>query len=196
LSFDENSMKQNATPTRQRILDAAAKLFAERGFSSTSIRDIAAELDIANPSIYHHFRSKEEILEELLAIPRQQLATVIDEIQTGDPEQDAIMLIGMLLDAVEVHGGIALAAMREAGPFSSALEGTISRMQPSIHAAFRKLAAPDNPDLRSIMAVAAVQGAMQNLMHGLKTEKQFAKELSAAKPAIIALAMRILRGPL
>ena len=52
--------------TRQRILQAAAALFARSGFHGTSTRDIAAEVGIRQPSLFHHFSSKQAMLAELL----------------------------------------------------------------------------------------------------------------------------------
>jgi len=47
---------------RQRLLDAAAGLFRERGFHVTSMRDIARAVGMLSGSIYYHFSSKEEML--------------------------------------------------------------------------------------------------------------------------------------
>lgn len=47
---------------RQQLLDAAARLFRERGYHVTSMRDIAREVGMLSGSIYYHFPSKEEIL--------------------------------------------------------------------------------------------------------------------------------------
>ena len=49
-----------------QILDAAAHLFVERGFSATSTRAIADEVGIRQASLYYHFASKERILHDLL----------------------------------------------------------------------------------------------------------------------------------
>lgn len=54
------------TPTRQRILDASRSLFAERGFHRTSVRDIADLVGVTDGALYRHFRSKREVLQELL----------------------------------------------------------------------------------------------------------------------------------
>ncbi|GAA5524509.1 hypothetical protein Maes01_01066 [Microbulbifer aestuariivivens] len=48
--------------TRARLLGCAARLFEEKGFARTTVRDIAAEVGILSGSIFHHFSSKEEIL--------------------------------------------------------------------------------------------------------------------------------------
>ncbi|WP_117236871.1 TetR/AcrR family transcriptional regulator [Thermus sediminis] len=53
------------TPTRTRILEEAAKLFTEKGYEATSVQDIAQALGLSKAALYHHFRSKEEILYEI-----------------------------------------------------------------------------------------------------------------------------------
>lgn len=54
--------------TRDRILLVAARLFRYNGFATTSLREIAKEAGITAGSIYNHFASKEEILDEVLRI--------------------------------------------------------------------------------------------------------------------------------
>ncbi len=50
---------------RQRILDSAIKVFAEKGYHGTRIADIARDADIAYGLVYHYFESKEEILDAI-----------------------------------------------------------------------------------------------------------------------------------
>jgi len=50
---------------RERILAAARKLFAERGFSQTNVADITALADVSIGSVYYHFANKNEIFFEL-----------------------------------------------------------------------------------------------------------------------------------
>ena len=52
--------------TREAILDSAERLFAERGFAGTSVRDIVRDSDSSPPSLYHFFGSKENLLVELV----------------------------------------------------------------------------------------------------------------------------------
>lgn len=47
---------------RGRLLSAAAHLFRDKGFDRTTVRDIAAAVGIQSGSIFHHFKSKEDIL--------------------------------------------------------------------------------------------------------------------------------------
>jgi AcrR family transcriptional regulator len=51
---------------RQQILAAATRILAEKGISNTTVRDIADEVGILSGSLYHHFESKEQIVEEVL----------------------------------------------------------------------------------------------------------------------------------
>ncbi len=55
--------------TRQRILQAAAALFAERGFDGTSMKALAARVGLSDAALYYYFRSKHEVLEALWDIP-------------------------------------------------------------------------------------------------------------------------------
>lgn len=52
--------------TRMRALSAAIQLFAQRGFDTTGMRDIAAAVGVKAPALYNHFASKEEILAEAM----------------------------------------------------------------------------------------------------------------------------------
>jgi AcrR family transcriptional regulator len=54
-------------PTRRdELLELAATMFAERGLRATTVRDIADSAGILSGSLYHHFSSKEEMIDELL----------------------------------------------------------------------------------------------------------------------------------
>jgi AcrR family transcriptional regulator len=52
---------------KRRILTAAARLFRARGFARTTVRDLADEVGILSGSLFHHFRSKDEILFAVMA---------------------------------------------------------------------------------------------------------------------------------
>lgn len=54
------------TNTRQRILNAAARLFRERGFHATTTRAISEIVGILSGSLFHYFKSKEQMLLEVM----------------------------------------------------------------------------------------------------------------------------------
>jgi AcrR family transcriptional regulator len=68
--------RQRLSPAERRaaIEEAAARLFAERGSTATTLDDIAAAAGITKPMIYRHFESKQELELALLAKHRDQLA--------------------------------------------------------------------------------------------------------------------------
>ncbi|HEY7475572.1 MAG TPA: TetR/AcrR family transcriptional regulator [Vicinamibacterales bacterium] len=55
-------MQRRRDATRISILRAAGRIFRERGFAETSMRDIAAAADLSVANLYHHFSGKDEIL--------------------------------------------------------------------------------------------------------------------------------------
>jgi AcrR family transcriptional regulator len=67
----EEGLAEKAAPGsqggRERILDAAETLFAERGFAGTAMRDIARAVDMKPASIYSHFSGKQALYEAVLA---------------------------------------------------------------------------------------------------------------------------------
>ena len=63
---------------RSRIIKAATKLFAEKGYQQTTIAEIAKMVGLAEGSIYEHFRGKEEIL---LTIPNVWVTRSIEELE-------------------------------------------------------------------------------------------------------------------
>ena len=65
-----------APNTRQKILDAAEKLFARHGFESTSLRSIIASAGVNLAAIHYHFRSKEGLIR---AVIERRFAPVNDE---------------------------------------------------------------------------------------------------------------------
>jgi len=65
---------------RERILEEAVRLFYERGFSGTTLDDIAGKLGVTKPFIYTHFRSKVELLE---AICRPTIEMSLEAIATA-----------------------------------------------------------------------------------------------------------------
>ncbi len=58
--------EQPAVSRRDELLELAATMFAERGLRATTVRDIADSAGILSGSLYHHFKSKEQMVEEVL----------------------------------------------------------------------------------------------------------------------------------
>ncbi len=85
---------------RQAIVDAALRLFAERGFDATSVEQIAAAADVAARTFYRYFPSKEDVLFEDPGA-EAALRRVLGERQPG--EADAHLVARGMLAAMLVH---------------------------------------------------------------------------------------------
>ena len=73
-----------AVDKRRQILDAAVRVFARQGFHSTRVSDIADEAGVAYGLVYHYFRSKDQVLNELFSERWSLLLAAIEETD-GDP---------------------------------------------------------------------------------------------------------------
>ena len=62
----QSTVVGESTNRKELILAAAAEIFAERGFTRTTVRDIAKRIGMLSGSLYHYFDSKEAIADELL----------------------------------------------------------------------------------------------------------------------------------
>jgi len=69
---------------RERILQAAAQLFAEQGYANTTMAQIVRALDVTKPFVYYYFRDKQEIFETLSWQPAVDCFTSLDFAE-GDP---------------------------------------------------------------------------------------------------------------
>jgi TetR/AcrR family transcriptional regulator, cholesterol catabolism regulator len=87
--------------TRERLLDAAAKVLGAKGFAETRLGDIAEEAQVQAPSIYYYYPSREDLIEEVMyvgaASMRTHLETALDALPGGAPPATRIAT------AVEAH---------------------------------------------------------------------------------------------
>ncbi|MFD0691360.1 TetR/AcrR family transcriptional regulator [Actinomadura fibrosa] len=94
-----------ASERREHLVKLAAELFAEKGFQATTVRNIAEEAGILSGSLYHHFDSKESIVDEILAGFFNEIMSayqgVIDE--GRDPRETIAGLVRIAFGTLEPH---------------------------------------------------------------------------------------------
>ena len=78
--------EQNGNAVRDRLLGAALRLFARKGFESASVREIVETAEVTRPTLYHYFGSKEGLFLELV---EHLCATVEDSILGSLPPEGA-----------------------------------------------------------------------------------------------------------
>jgi len=74
--------------TRTRIQAVALELFTEKGYDTTSLREIAERLGVTKAALYYHFKSKDEIVESLTGDQIQRVEAMIEWAQ-GQPATTA-----------------------------------------------------------------------------------------------------------
>lgn len=185
--------------TRQQIFDAAIALFAERGFSTTSVDDIAERAGIAKGSIYYHFGSKDQLFREMLdegmRAVTARLREAADSAPPGWPAVQATVagLLGQIRDHRDLAKLFAAEVFRTDRPWREtmgALRGEmLGVLGDAIDTARRTGSVPADLDPR--LAAAAVFGSV--LMTGLEW-LTFQPELPFE--TVLATLLRTLRGAL
>src|SRR5688572_32113751 len=96
---------QTTVTRRDELLKIAAQLFAERGFKNTTVRDIADAAGILSGSLYHHFDSKESMVDELLDSFQTALWEEYDAIEAADltPRQKLEAVVRASFEAIDRH---------------------------------------------------------------------------------------------
>jgi AcrR family transcriptional regulator len=79
------SRRRPGISARDEILDAAAELFTTRGYTSTSTRSIAEAVGVRQASLYHYFKTKDDILSALLHQTVTPTLDFIEALATADP---------------------------------------------------------------------------------------------------------------
>jgi TetR/AcrR family acrAB operon transcriptional repressor len=80
--------KEDSLETRSQLLDAAEKVFFEKGFSQTSLMDIADAANLTRGAIYWHFKNKSDLFEAMsdrVLLPLETLTGVCADPQETDP---------------------------------------------------------------------------------------------------------------
>lgn len=77
--------RRSAEEARNEIRRTALDLFVAQGYGATSLEDIATRLTLTRQAVLYHFRSKEELLRNVLDPYLSEVASVIEKIQVSDP---------------------------------------------------------------------------------------------------------------
>ncbi len=72
---------RTASPQKRRILEAAARLFHEKGYAATSMRDLAGEVHLKASSLYNHIQSKEDLLQRICFSHARRFLEAMDEVE-------------------------------------------------------------------------------------------------------------------
>lgn len=65
--------------TKERILYISLELFAQKGFSGVSVRDIASEVGVRESALYKHFKNKQDILDSIMVVMNERIELAYQE---------------------------------------------------------------------------------------------------------------------
>ncbi|MEE6139579.1 helix-turn-helix domain-containing protein [Mycobacterium sp. 050128] len=91
---------KHPSPTKVRILRAAAELIAKQGYAATSTRDIASAVGVEQPALYKHFKAKSDIFAALVRLALEWPSALADEL-AAMPVPAIVKLHRMLRESLE-----------------------------------------------------------------------------------------------
>ena len=138
-------MSTAAAPRRALLLEAAADLFAARGYHAVGIDDIGAAAGITGPGVYRHFSSKQQLLESLCEQAMTRLLVGAQGLSTGVSALEAL---------VDLHVSFAVGERallgvwaREQRALSDDVRRSLRRRQRAYEQVWREVAARHRDDL-------------------------------------------------
>ncbi|MFN8164344.1 MAG: TetR/AcrR family transcriptional regulator [Solirubrobacterales bacterium] len=169
-------MASTAPPAdkRRQILDAAVRVFARQGFHATRVSDIADEAGVAYGLVYHYFRSKDEVLNELFVERWSLLLTAIEEAdRTGGSHRARLAAVAaFIIDSYrhdpELMKVIIVEVTRAANSFGRTHLAEIRRAYQSIAkiVADGQEAGAFRDDIDPLFASMTFYGAIEQLLSG------------------------------
>ena len=134
---------------RERYLDAAGHLFAERGYHAVSIDDLGTAVGVSGPALYRHFANKESMLIELLTSASERLLAGY-EATVAQADDD----LTMLRNLIEFHADFAIKERdviriqdRELANLPPAANRRVRQLQRTYLTGWQQIVARLRPDL-------------------------------------------------
>lgn len=184
-------------PRREQLLEAAAALFAERGFHAVGIDDIGAAAGISGPGVYRHFSSKQALLEALCdrAMMRMLQGARTISASGRDPRSSLEALVDLhVLFAVQERALIGV-WVREMQALSDDVRRSLRRRMRAYEQPWQEVLAQLRDDLEPA-EVAVVAGATLAMLNATAfTASELPRDRLAALLRRTALAALLTRQP-
>jgi AcrR family transcriptional regulator len=81
--------EEKKAQTRERLIEAASKVFAEKGFAATSLDEVADAAGLTKGAVYSNFENKEDLVRAVLEINQRRMHGISDATGDGTLEQQA-----------------------------------------------------------------------------------------------------------
>lgn len=161
-----------ARTSRDDVIAAAGRLFADRGFHGTSMRDLGDELGLLGSSLYSHVSSKEELLVEVIARGAAKFEEAAAAARAGDASADEVIrrLVVGHVDVLVEHASEARTFLDEARFLETEERAKAIAMRDDYERVWREVIAAGvekgelrevDPDLGSIFALSTLNALVR-----------------------------------
>ena len=123
---DPGLRERKKARTRQAIADAAARLFAERGYEQVAVSDVAREAEVSDQTVYNYFQTKEQLVIDHDQLVQDEMCRLIRARAAGTTPAAAVR--GFVLDTVEALRRIPAGQWRGELGFLAAISPTVHRL--------------------------------------------------------------------
>lgn len=156
-----------ASATRDHIVEAALSLVADRGFTATSVDDIASAAGVAKGSVFYNFGSKSGLFEAIITEGVARLTAALRAASDGLRGRDALeALVTELLTQIHAHPDFAKLMVAETFRTGRSWQDSIRLVRDESMGAFAAVVAETWPDRDPSLTAAALFGA--TLLAGLE----------------------------
>lgn len=180
----------NGAKAADSILAVAARLFADRGYDATSMREVAEGAGVAKPTVYYHFGSKEGLFDAILESGASFLCESLAEINARCSDEDARKCLQDAVSAAfefaRVHGNLnrfihSLIFSPPMRPERQAVDAAFERVTVEMHRILRRVVDRGLMDASRLPAAAtALRGSiMAHIIDFLKGRVELTSEVAA-----------------
>lgn len=162
---------------RDAVIQTAARAFRARGYHNTSLDDIAAELNVTKPTVYHYVENKEQLLFECFRAGLKQIMEAFDEVATAKmPARDRLAIVmTRYAEAITSDFGWCM-VQAENQDLSPAMSRKVKTLKSEIDQGLRRLIREGARDgsLRKCdekMAAFAIAGSLNWIAHWYRSDE-------------------------
>lgn len=99
------SLPSKGSKTKEKILKTSLKLFSDKGFKATTVRDIAGAMGVKQSALYNHFKNKDEILETLVKdLTSSAIVTIFEDKDTQELQKQGKALLASIATTFKLIG--------------------------------------------------------------------------------------------
>lgn len=192
-----NRRSQLKSDRRLKLLSAAERLFAERGFLAVRLEDIGAAAGVSGPAIYRHFPNKESLLVELLVGISTRLLAGARQVRARNSDASAALdgLIDFHLDFALTEPDLIRIQDRDLAYLPGAAEEQVRKAQRQYVEVWVGVLRELNPELAEAdarLTAHAVFGLLNSTPHSMKSpDTSRSKGARAARSRAVMRAMTI-----